>query len=374
MFRFFLAVAALFVLIDAQHRIPLHKKDSARKALRKAGIDLKELELANGNPSSEKLINYGDVEYFGVISIGTPPQNFTVIMDTGSSNLWVPSQSCSRHNRACQLHHKYDSKKSSTYIPNGQSLSIQYGTGSLTGFLSTDVVNVAGLNVQKQTFGEAVEEPGNTFVYAPFDGILGLGYASLSEDGVTPVFYNMVAQGLVPQPVFSFYLSRNHSAVDDSELLLGDINPNHYNGDLFYVPVSRQAYWQFSVDGITSEGQTVACDGGCQAIADTGTSLIVGPSDDIDAINELIGVDSYGTVDCGSIDELPVINVVLNGHSFPLKPRDYILQDEYDGETICESGFSGSYDDLWILGDVFIRPYYTVFDLGNNQVGFAPSK
>ncbi|KMQ91406.1 lysosomal aspartic protease, partial [Lasius niger] len=180
-------------------RIPLHKTDSVRKALKKVGTDLQQIDLCKVNASSEPLINYLDVEYYGVISIGTPPQIFNVIFDTGSSNLWVPSAKCSSSNFACLLHNKYDSTKSSTYKSNGAQFAIQYGTDNLTGFLSTDVVNVAGLNVQSQTFGEVINESGLALIFAKFDGILGLGYPSISVDGVTPVFNNMVQQGLVPE-------------------------------------------------------------------------------------------------------------------------------------------------------------------------------
>ncbi|KAL6420007.1 hypothetical protein ACFW04_004342 [Cataglyphis niger] len=374
MFRFLVVAAALFVLIDGQsqiQRIKLHKTDSVRKSLKKEGINVQQV-LAKNSTSTEPLSNYLDAQYYGEIGIGTPPQNFTVIFDTGSSNLWVPSVKCSFLNFACFLHHKYDSAKSKTYEPNGKSFGIQYGTGSLSGFLSTDVVQVAGLTVQNQTFAEAIKEPSLTFIFAKFDGILGMGYSTISVDGVTPVFDNMVLQDLVPEPVFSFYLNRNSSSKDGGELILGGIDHNRYDGELLYVPVSKKGYWQFDLDNITIENNVLSSHG--QAIADTGTSLIVGPASDINLINGIIGADSNGNVDCSTLKNLPAINVNVGGKSLKLTSTDYIIQDEEDGVATCISGFQGSDSSLWILGDVFIGPYYTVFDLGNNRVGFAPSK
>ncbi|CAL1688830.1 unnamed protein product [Lasius platythorax] len=374
MFRLLVTVAVLFVLIDAKlQRISLHKMDSIRKAMKKAGTSSQQpplVEEANGKAIPERLSNYMDAQYYGVISIGTPPQKFNILFDTGSSNLWVPAGPCKPENVACSKHNRYYKTKSSTYQPNGASFSIQYGTGSMTGYLSTDVVDVAGLNVRHQTFAEAVEEPGSTFVYAKFDGILGMGYPSISVDGVTPVFNNMIKQGLVPEPVFSFYLNRDLSAKPGGELIFGGSDPAHYVGKFTYLPVTRKGYWQFKMDKVIISGHTL-CAGGCQAIADTGTSLIVGPEPDIAVINKLIGADKNGNVNCNRIPKLPTINFILGGKKFSLTGEDYIIQ--YDSTT-CMSGFSGSDSSLWILGDVFIGRYYTEFDMGNNRVGFAPAK
>jgi len=249
-------------------------------------------------------------------------------------------------------------------------------------------VNVAGLNVQNQTFMEAINEPGLALIFAKFDGILGMGYSSISVDGVTPVFYNMVQQGLVPKPVFSFYLNRNSSAQVGGELILGGSDRSHYVGELTYVPVTNKGYWQFTLDRIrilktkvgtnVKKGRTL-CAGGCQAIADTGSSLIVGPTSDVNVINNRIGAvnDGQGSavVNCNRISKLPKINFILGGKKFSLTSEDYIVQDiAKDGTKVCTSGFSGFNSSLWILGDVFIGRYYTEFDLGNNKVGFAPSK
>ncbi|XP_070150487.1 lysosomal aspartic protease-like [Polyergus mexicanus] len=388
MFRPLLVVTAFLALIDAQiQRIPLYKMDSARKTLKTMGIDVKQFDspCKKNKTATEHLINYLDVEYYGQISIGTPPQIFTVIFDTGSSNLWVPSNKCCDTNVACLLHDKYDNTKSCTFKSNGTLFSIEYGfNNNVFGFLSTDVVNVAGLDVQNQTFAEAIDESGLAFVVAKFDGILGLGYKTTSIDGVTPVFYNMLQQNLVSQPVFSFYLNRNCSAKASSELILGGSDPAHYYGSLRYIPVSRKGYWQITMQRVRilktkdKPGQTV-CAHGCQALVGTGTSLIIGPTSEINIINSHIGakLDSNGDaiVSCNHIGKLPVIRFILHDKRFPITSKDYILKKSTEnGTTICLSGFLGSNSPTWTLGDVFIRRYYTVFDLGNNQVGFARAK
>ena len=105
-------------------------------------------------------------------------------------------------------HNIYNSSLSTTYTPNGTDFSIQYGTGAMTGFLSTDVLGIAGAQVVDQTFAEAVEEPGVVVVAGRFDGRLGMSYPTISVQGVVPMFQNMIAQGLVDEPVFSFWLNR----------------------------------------------------------------------------------------------------------------------------------------------------------------------
>ncbi|CAM5149368.1 unnamed protein product [Natator depressus] len=304
-----------------------------------------------------------DIEYYGTISIGTPAQDFTVIFDTGSSNLWVPSVYCS--SAACTNHKKFNPSDSSTYKATSQSLSIQYGTGSMTGILGYDTVQVGGIVDTNQIFGLIETEPGSTFYYAPFDGILGLAFPSISASGATPVFDNMMNEGLVSQDLFSVYLSSNDQT--GSFVMFGGIDSSYYSGSLNWIPLSSETYWEITMDRVTMNGETIACSGGCQAIIDTGTSLLAGPSSGISNINSYIGA-SDGTISCSVMSSLPNIVFTINGIEFPLPASAYII----DESGSCISSFQSlDVGGLWILGDVFIRQYYVVFDRANNQVALA---
>lgn len=119
--------------------------------------------IARGSRHRIRLLNSLDTSYYGPIALGNPPQNFTVVFDTGSSNLWVPSEWC--RSASCQVHRKYSSKKSSTHVENGVTFDIRYGTGFVRGFMSKDSLHVAGLHVPEQDFGEITESPGAVLQY-----------------------------------------------------------------------------------------------------------------------------------------------------------------------------------------------------------------
>ena len=212
---------------------------------------------------------------FSDISIGTPPQEFKVVLDTGSSNLWVPSSEC--NSIACYLHSKYDHSSSSTYKKNGSSFEIRYGSGELSGFVSQDAFQIGDLKVKNQDFAEATSEPGLAFAFGRFDGIMGLGYNTISVNGIVPPFYNMLDQGLLDEPVFSFYLSDTNDESSESEAMFGGVNTDHYTGKLTKIPLRRKAYWEVDLDAITFGDDTAEMDD-TGVILDTGTSLIALPS------------------------------------------------------------------------------------------------
>ncbi|ETE71687.1 Cathepsin E [Ophiophagus hannah] len=371
-------------------RVTLKRHRSLRQILRERGqlpqfwkkykIDMIQYtqDCSVFKETNEPLLNYLDVEYFGQISIGNPPQNFTVLFDTGSSNLWVPSIYCV--SKACVEHSRFHPSQSSTYTEVGTPFSIHYGTGSLTGIIGMDQVTVEGLTIVNQQFAESVSEPGNTFLDSEFDGILGLAYPSLAVDGVTPVFDNMMAQNLVDLPIFSVYMNRNPYSSVGGELIFGGYDEAYFSGNLNWIPVTKQGYWQILLDNIQVGGNVAFCADGCQAIVDTGTSLITGPSEDIKQMQTLIGaepMDGEYAVECNYLNVMPLVTFTINGNSYPLTPEAYTVMVNSDGMNLCTSGFQSldietADGPLWILGDVFIGQYYSVFDRGNNRVGLAP--
>ncbi|XP_020024347.1 cathepsin D isoform X1 [Castor canadensis] len=397
-----LALGLLAASATALIRIPLHKFTSIRRTMTEMGGPVEDLILRSPvtkyslqspaktkGPVPEMLKNYMDAQYYGEIGIGTPPQCFTVVFDTGSSNLWVPSVHCKVLDMACWFHHKYNSDKSSTYVKNGTSFDIHYGSGSLSGYLSQDTVSVpcksglsapGGVRVERQVFGEATSQPGITFIAAKFDGILGMAYPRISVNNVLPVFDNLMEQKLVEKNVFSFYLNRDPSGQPGGELMLGGIDPKYCKGSFSYLNVTRMAYWQVHMDQLNVGTELTLCKGGCEAIVDTGTSLLVGPVEEVKELQKAIGavplIQGEYLIPCEKVSSLPSVTLRLGGKDYTLSPNDYTLKVSQAGKTICLSGFMGMdipppSGPLWILGDVFIGSYYTVFDRENNRVGFA---
>jgi saccharopepsin len=197
------------------------------------------------------------------------------VLDTGSSNLWVPSSECS--SIACYLHNKYDSSASSTYKKNGTEFSIRYGSGSLSGFVSEDTLKIGDLTIKEQLFAEATNEPGLAFAFGRFDGILGLGFDTISVNRIEPPFYKMVNQGLLDEPVFAFYLGDANKEGDESVATFGGVDKSHYTGELIKIPLRRKAYWEVDLDAITLGDETADLEN-TGVILDTGTSLIALPS------------------------------------------------------------------------------------------------
>ncbi|XP_063594209.1 lysosomal aspartic protease-like [Penaeus indicus] len=380
--RALLCLVALTALASAEfQRIPLTKvqKERSLSQLRRSHAFLNSRYAKDSNLT---LDNFNDAQYYGPIYIGTPGQYFKVIFDTGSSNMWVPSEQCSIINLACQLHNRYDSVLSSTYKPNGTHFEIQYGSGSLAGFLSSDVVSVGDVSITDQTFAEATQEPGLAFVAGAFDGIIGMGFTEISVMGIPTVFDTMVAQNAVDEPVFSFYLNHDMNDEFGGELILGGSDPNHYEGEFHYVPVSRVGYWQLTAEAIKVGGVAKDFCNPCETIVDTGTSLLAGPKEQVREVMQDFGafplIAGEWIISCNKVPDMPLFTFTLNGMDFDMTGPELVIENvDETGARVCIVGILGldlGTIEAWILGDPFIARYYTEFDVGNKRMGFAKSK
>jgi len=324
-----------------------------------------------GNQPHVPVTNYLDLQYYGPIAIGSNKQPFIVVFDTGSSNLWVPSVGC--RSLSCFNKRKYDHTKSTTYKQDGRPISIQYGSGAVKGTVSIDGVNFGGDLVKDVYFGEM------TYLTAQFrstkaDGILGLAWKTISEDKLDTVFDLMIAQGLVDQHSFSFYLTQ-HPDRDGSVLILGGADSAYYTGDITYHNLLMENYWLIALDDITISGKSMKpSEGELKGIVDTGTSVLVGTASIINAILSELNINEQ-TVDCDLVKTLPDLIFVIGGTSYNLPADQYIIPITQFGETECLVGFSpidfGELNPAIIMGDSFLKYYYSVYDVQNQRVGFA---
>jgi len=369
-----LLVLLLSITVDGLISIPLTKMPTLRQIAKENGIKLPPRSFSKytqtlNKPEPISIHNFQDAQYYGPVSVGSDGQTFPVIYDTGSSNLWVPAANCSN----CGSKTKFDASKSKTYKPDGREFKIRYGSGPVSGYVGDDDVSCGSAKITGQDFGliTDVSGLGTAFKIGKFAGILGLAWDTISILHLKTVFGNMVEQK-IEAPVFSVYLSNASGA--DGELLLGGIDDTHYTGDITYVPLSSTTYWEIALDGLNVKGTSMTTVK--KAIVDTGTSLLAGPVSEVKAIAKEVGAIPFlhgeYLISCGKIKTGPSIDIVLNGKNFTLTAADYIIPNP----PLCLLGMIGldvpaPAGPLWILGDPFIRKFYSIFDMGQKRMGFA---
>jgi hypothetical protein len=199
-----------------------------------------------------------------------------------------------------------------------------------------------------------------------------MAWKSISEDQLVPVFEQMFDNGIIDNDSFSFYLSKAPNAAG-SELVLGGVDSNLASGSFNYHTLISDSYWEIKVDDLSVDGSSMGFSG-VKGVVDTGTSLLVGDSTYLTPVLNKIGKVAS---DCSNLKSLPNIAFEIDGITYTLTPSDYVLQITEQGQTECLCGiqaanFAGSeLEGVIIMGDVFIRVYYSHFDYANNRVGFA---
>lgn len=350
--------------------------------------------------------------YFGTVQLGAPkPQEFSVVFDTGSGHVIVPSVAC--ESAACLVHRRYDTKASAsaididvdgTPVQDGESrdqVTVGFGTGEVTGEFATETVCIgtAGQNgpgddarcVKSMKVVMAVEMSDEPFKSFSFDGVVGLGLSALALDPSFSFLGMLGSQGRIGKSHVGIFLA--DSDTDPSEISFGGHNPARLQAGetLRWSPVLKPelGYWQINIKGIRVGGKAVdfCAAGDCTAIVDTGTSHFGVPIPMISDMQEALSTRHPGndTVDCRDANG-PEVTIELEGFSLNLRTKDYARRLPF----LNNNALPGSADarvcrprlmrvglpaplgpKMFILGEPVLRRYYTVFNYGEKKVGFG---
>lgn len=317
--------------------------------------------------------------YYGRVEIGTPRQPFTVVFDTGSGNLMVPSTYCRSH--ACTMHKRFDRKKSATAedieadgSPSRKGalrdqITVTFGTGEISGVFIQDDVCMGSLCTNMHFVG-ATDETEDPFSSFNFDGVLGLALPQMSQGPDFSLMDHFAKSKALRQPLFSVFLS--DSDMESSEITFGAVKDEHMVTPMFWQSVTRDSgYWQVQIEDITINNKKQSLCNDCQVAVDTGTSQLAGPTDVIQDLTKRLDVKN----DCSNFKDLPDLGFVMGENILNLKPTDYVDK----GPDGCEVSLMPldvppPNGPLFIFGDPFLRKYYTAYDSTNRRVGFATAR
>lgn len=322
-----------------------------------------------------------DASYSSQVSIGTPAQTFQIILDTGSSDLWVEDSKCA----ACEGD-KYDETKSSTFKANNANFSISYGSGDAEGRLATDTVAMGGQSVTEQTFA-IVDSTTPNLISASLSGIMGLAFPALAYSKATPWWQN--ASGSWGEKLFAFYMKRyrdvegaQKTEADGGLATFGYLDSSIYTGDVTYVDVaSNPQYWQIPMASVSMQGTTVDLGSSNQVAVDTGTTLIGGPADIVKAIYAAIPGSRAMTGEYANYYEYPCttdidLKLTFGGYTIEIGNGDFNLGHYSEDQSLCTGGvfvqtLSAASPVQWIVGATALKNAYTVFRYEPPAVGFA---
>ncbi|EIN03856.1 aspartic protease [Punctularia strigosozonata HHB-11173 SS5] len=333
--------------------------------------ELKEVPTVEKRQKESLTDEDSDEEWAGTISIGSPAQKFLIDFDTGSSDLWVPSSSCS--SSTCSSKSKYTASKSSTGSKKSGTFEIEYGDGStVSGPVYTEDVTVGGVSVTGQYFSP-VTTLSSSFKDDPIDGLLGMAWPLISNLGKNPFFNTADSAGAVSSNVFGMKL-----ASSGSELYLGGTDSSLYSGSIEYHSIDTSTgFWQATGASVKVGSKTVESD--FDTIIDSGTTIMYGPPSAVKAVYAAVSgsavydsSEGYYSYPC---DSPPTISFNWGGKDWEISSENLSLGETETGSGKCVGALAGQDlglgDDVWLLGDSFMKNVYTAFSFSKSSVGFA---
>lgn len=364
----------------------LSNQNSTSQGFPQAGLDAAiagDLTPANTPTANNSLgldIEANDVGYVATVQMGTPPTNYSILMDSGSADFWVASISCqSDAGGDCGKHVPLGSTTSSSFQASNQPFQVTYGTGQVSGFIITDNVLIGDLALDQHSFGVAtVESQDFSNDTTKFDGLMGLAQSSLSNQGVPTPVEALAKQGAISEAITSYKISRFSDGLNDGEITFGGLDETKFDPKslVTFDNVSPLGFWEGAMS-VSVNGQDLGLNPRT-GILDTGTTLIVAPGTDAETLHAMIpGSQSDGqggfTIPCTNE---AVVSMVFGGQSFDINPVDllFLPVDQNNLQGDCISGISSGQiggPTQWLVGDVFLKNVYYSTNVDKNQISLA---
>ncbi|KAI6191480.1 Peptidase A1 domain-containing protein [Aphelenchoides bicaudatus] len=297
-----------------------------------------------------KLRDFGDIEYYGRIIVGSNEQEFRIVFDTGSTELWIMGPKCrvtKKEGKRCSGHALYKPHSSSTYQRRTGRFRIDYEIGFAAGYYVADTVALGtkrnnGLRTPNVVFGVAdvIDKQSQDDV---IDGIMDkiwLGYPKAGEPA--SLINRAVEEKVLDAPIYTIYLKKvggsNHKA--GGSITFGQVDTLNCSPNVYYVPLSSTKYWEFKAD-----------------------QIMIG--------NKSIGLPEH-------LPGLPyisckykfVVSFLINGAKFSLTAQELMVRYP-DGCVLEVDVTEWKNDRAWVLGVPFGRTYCNVHDLGQKRIGFS---
>lgn len=360
---------------DGVLQLPM-RRSSGPTTLWRRGTDVVDLPVIN-----EK------VQYILNVSIGTPAQALEVILDTGSSDLWIPSNDSCTSTVPC-VSGSFNSELSSTFhelIPHGFQIQYMDGSGA-NGDFFTDVLEVAGARLTNFTMGLGTDLYNQTGDEAV--GVLGISYRAVeavpSGSFYDNLPYALVNQGIIKSEAYSLWLDDKNQHT--GSILFGGIDTAKFIGSLEILDILDQddmiQGFYVNLDSVsieTSKGLSILTTEDAPALLDSGTYALLAPTEfflklasqfpdaSVDEEDEVI------TIPCSDL-EGEYLSFQFEGSSAAIKVSmsEFVSSSPNSSDCIVDGiGLSG--DNTFTLGDTFLRSAYVVYDLHNAQIGIAPA-
>ncbi|KAL9605202.1 MAG: hypothetical protein Q9179_001596 [Wetmoreana sp. 5 TL-2023] len=310
-----------------------------------------------------------DFSYFTNVEFGSSKKVMYMLVDSGAANTWVMGSDCT--NQVCADHNTFGPADSTSLVVSQDPFDLTYGTGSVSGFTANDTVKIAGLSVSL-SFGLASTTSEDFSAY-PMDGILGLGPQG-SKLMDFPTAMDVIQDAKILSSNFvGVNLQRSSDGSTDGELSFGALDTTKYQGELSYTKtVDGASMWEIPIDDFTVNGNSCGLTGKT-AIVDTGTSfMLLPPADAKELHSQLPDSQEDGetfNIPCASE---ATIQLTFSGKAYDILPVDYIGDPIKEGSSTCTSNIIGRKPfgaDQWLVGDVFLKNVYSVFDYDGKRIG-----